>query len=217
MEPLHIMYSYAGKEVDVTNSLQERFTGLMVEAAVYDLNGRRRWSWKMAVEVGADSVWRSLKVPEINGLSSTYFLRLQLTDAGGIVRSINWYWLSSKGDVLDWKKSKWFVTPESSYADYSALGTLGKTKLRVAVSDGLKKGDSTVHEVTITNTGKVVAFQVHLRALKGKTGDDILPVIFSDNYLELAPGEARTIMCSYADRDADGVEAYFMVEGWNVD
>jgi exo-1,4-beta-D-glucosaminidase len=211
------MYSYAGKEVDVTNSLQERFTGLMVEAAVYDLDGRRRWSWKMAVEVGADSVWRSLKVPEINGLSSTYFLRLQLTDAGGIVRSINWYWLSSKGDVLDWKKSKWFVTPESSYADYSALGTLGKTKLRVAVSDGLKKGDSTVHEMTITNTGRVVAFQVHLRALKGKTGDDILPVIFSDNYLELAPGEARTIMCSYADRDADGVAAYFMVEGWNVD
>jgi exo-1,4-beta-D-glucosaminidase len=217
MEPLHIMYSYAGKEVDVTNSLQERFTGLMVEAAVYDLDGRRRWSWRMAVEVGADSVWRSLKVPEINGLSSTYFLRLQLTDAGGIVRSINWYWLSSKGDVLDWKKSKWFVTPESSYADYSALQGLGKTTIHMVTSEGLKEGDSTVHEVTITNTGKRVAFQVHLRALKGKTGDDILPVIFSDNYLELAPGESRTIKCSYADRDADGVAAYFMVEGWNMD
>jgi exo-1,4-beta-D-glucosaminidase len=183
---------------------------------VYDLDGKMKWSKKVGVDVGADSVWRGIGVPVVEGLSSCYFLRLQLSDAAGVVRSVNWYWLSSKGDVLDWKKSKWFVTPESSYADYSALGTLGKTKLRVAVSDGLKRGDSTVHEVTITNTGRVVAFQVHLRALKGKTGDDILPVIFSDNYLELAPGEARTIMCSYADRDADGVEAFFAVEGWNL-
>ena len=217
MEPLHIMYSYAGKEVDVTNSLPERFTGLMVEAAIYDLDGRRRWSWKMAVEVGADSVWRSLKVPEINGLSSTSFLRLQLTDANGVVRDINWYWLSAKEDVLDWRKSKWFVTPETGYADYSALETLGKTEVKMAAGAGIKSGDSTVHEVTITNTGKVVAFQVHLRALKGKAGDDILPVIFSDNYLELAPGESRVITCKYADEDAGGVRAYFLVSAWNSD
>jgi exo-1,4-beta-D-glucosaminidase len=171
----------------------------------------------MAVEVGADSVWRGLKVPEINGLSETYFLRLTLTDAAGAVRSINWYWLASKGDVLDWSKSKWFVTPESSYADYSGLQGLGKTVLKLAAGGGFAKGDSTEHEVSITNMGKTVAFQVHLRALKGKTGDDILPVIFSDNYLELAPGESRTIRCVYADKDAGGVGAYIVVEGWNVD
>lgn len=217
LEPLHIMYSYAGKEVDVTNDLQERLTGLMVEAAVYNLDGRRKWSFKMAVEVGADSVWRGLAVPAIDGLSSTYFLRLQLTDAGGVVRDINWYWLSSKPDVLDWKKSKWFMTPETSYTDYSALRTLGKTEVKLAVGAAVAKGDSTMHEVTVTNTGKVVAFQVHLRALKGKTGDDILPVIFSDNYLELAPGESRTIRCIYNDRDADGAAAHFVLEGWNID
>jgi exo-1,4-beta-D-glucosaminidase len=55
-----------------------------------------------------------------------------------------------------------------------------------------------------------------LRALKGKTGDDILPVIFSDNYIELAPGESRTIRCEYADEDAGGEKAYFVVEGWNL-
>jgi len=216
MEPLHIMYSYAGKEVDVTNSLQERFTGLMVETAMYDLDGRRRWSWKMAVEVGADSVWRGLKVPEITGLSSTYFLRLQLTDANGVVRDINWYWLSAKGDVLDWSKSKWYVTPETGYADYSGLETLGKTAVKMEVSVGEKHGDSTAYAVTITNTGKVVAFQVHLRALKGKGGDDILPVIFSDNYIELAPGESRSIICKYLNGDAGAEKAYFVLGGWNL-
>ncbi|HXB32594.1 MAG TPA: glycoside hydrolase family 2 protein, partial [Puia sp.] len=77
--------------------------------------------------------------------------------------------------------------------------------------------DSTVHEVTLTNTGHVVAFQVHLRALKGKAGDDILPVIFSDNYLELAPGETRVIACKYADEDAGGARAFFLVSAWNSD
>jgi exo-1,4-beta-D-glucosaminidase len=56
-----------------------------------------------------------------------------------------------------------------------------------------------------------------LRALKGKAGDDILPVIFSDNYIELAPGESRMITCKYADRDADGMGAFFVVSAWNSD
>ena len=222
MEPLHIMYSYASNEVVVTNSLQERYSGLTAEAAVYDLDGKMKWSKKAAAQVDADSIWRGIVVPAVEGLAATYFLRLQLTDAAGVVRSINWYWLSGKGDVLDWRKSKWYVTPETAYADYSGLQGLGKTEVKMTVGAakmtgvaGLDKGDSVAHAVTLTNTGKVVAFQVHLRALKGKGGDDILPVIFSDNYIELAPGETRVIWCKYAVRDAEGAEAYFLKEGWN--
>jgi exo-1,4-beta-D-glucosaminidase len=109
------------------------------------------------------------------------------------------------------------VTPETGYTDYTGLETLGKTAVKMEVGAGEKRGDSTVHQVTITNMGKVVAFQVHLRALKGKTGDDILPVIFGDNYLELAPGESRVIWCKYADKDAGAVTPYFLVSAWNLD
>ena len=219
MEPLHIMYSYGGNEVVVTNSLQERHTGLTAEATVFNLDGHQKWTNKVAgdVTVETDSVWHGPKIPAIDGLSSTYFLRLQLTDASGAVRDINWYWLSTKGDVLDWKKSQWYVTPESSYTDYSALGSMAKTEVRLAVGAAVAKGDSTAHAVTLTNTGKVVAFQVHLRALKGRDGDDILPVIFSDNYIELAPGESRVIYCKYAKEDAGDAAAHFVVEGWNTE
>ena len=71
--------------------------------------------------------------------------------------------------------------------------------------------------VTIKNTGSAVAFFVHLRALKGQGGDDILPVIFSDNYIELAPGERRVIRCSYANKDANGMIPYFLTSAWNLD
>jgi len=108
------------------------------------------------------------------------------------------------------------MTPQTGYADFSALQNIGKTPLKMLYTTG-KKYDSTLHRVIITNTGKTVAFQVHLRALKGKSGDDILPVIFSDNYIELGPGETRTILCSYANKDAKGATPFFVTSAWNLD
>jgi exo-1,4-beta-D-glucosaminidase len=139
-----------------------------------------------------------------------------LKDAGQQTKSINWYWLSKKPDVLDWAKSKWYMTPQTQYADFSALQSIGKTSLKMLYTSQ-KKTDSTLHTVIITNTGKTVAFQVHLRALKGKSSDDILPIIFSDNYVELAPGETRAILCSYANKDAKGATAFFVTSAWNLD
>ncbi len=216
MEPLHVMYSYAGNEVYITNSLLESFTGLKAEATIYNLDGSLKFSKSINTEVTADSIRQCFVLPAVAGLTETYFLRLQLTDRAGAVRSINWYWLSKKPDVLNWKKSKWYVTPQTAYSDYLPLQALSKTSLKMAYTTH-QRADSTFHAVTLTNTGKTVAFQVHLRALKGKDGNDILPVIFSDNYLQLAPGESRTVWCSYADGDAQSIPAFFLTSAWNLD
>ena len=216
MEPLHIMYSYPNNAVYITNSLLQSFTDLKAEAAIYNLDGTIKYSKQLKANVGPDGIQQCFALPAANDLDNTYFLRLQLSDAHGTVKSINWYWLSKKGDALDWGKSTWYMTPQSGYADYSALQTLGKTALTMAPAAAVRKVDSSVYAVTITNTGKTVAFQVHLRALKGRSGDDILPVIFSDNYLELAPGETRVIHCTYADSDAEGEQPFFLVSAWNI-
>ena len=79
-----------------------------------------------------------------------------------------------------------------------------------------KKENETIHAVTITNTGKAVAFFVHVRVLKEKNADDILPVIFSDNYISLAPGESRTIECSYENKDAGNGTPYILTTAWNL-
>ncbi|MGZ3833853.1 MAG: glycoside hydrolase family 2 protein [Mucilaginibacter sp.] len=216
MEPLHIMCSYASNEVDIINSLLEKFSGLKAEATVYNLDGSMKYKNAITTNVEADGIKKCFALPAINGLSDTYFLRLQLNDASGEVKSINWYWLSKKPDVLNWKKSKWYMTPQTSYTDFSALQNVGKTALKLSYHTE-KGADTTYNTVTITNTGKTVAFQVHLRVLKGKDGDDILPVIFSDNYILLAPGENRVIRCSYANKDANSVALYFLTSAWNLD
>jgi exo-1,4-beta-D-glucosaminidase len=210
------MYSYANNEVDITNSLLEKFSGLKAEATIYNLDGSKKFTKTITTDVDADGVQKCFALPPAAGFSDAYFLRLQLNDAKGEVTSINWYWLSKKGDILNWKKSKWYMTPEKSYTDYSTLQNLGKTALKVSYKSD-KGADTTSHTVTITNTGKTVAFQVHLRALKGKNGDDILPVIFSDNYFSLAPGESRVINCSYARKDASDNDPYFLTSAWNLD
>ncbi len=121
MEPLHIMYSYANNEVDVTNSLLQHFSGLKAKADIYNLDGALKYSKKITTSVEPDSIQKCFVLPQIDSLSDTYFLRLQLSDVSGEVKSINWYWLSKKPDVLDWVQSKWYMTPQTAYADFSAL------------------------------------------------------------------------------------------------
>jgi exo-1,4-beta-D-glucosaminidase len=216
MEPLHVMYSYKSNEVDVTNSFLEKFSGLTVRADVYDLDGKLKYSNTVKTDVDEDGIKKCFAIPTIDGLSGVYFLRLSLKDAKDKTRSINWYWLSQKSDALDWKKSKWFYTPQAGFSDFTGLGNLSPTTIDVNYST-TKKEIETLHTITLTNTGKTVAFFVHVRVLKEKNGDDILPVIFSDNYISLAPGESRAIECSYENKDAGNGVPYVLATGSNLD
>jgi exo-1,4-beta-D-glucosaminidase len=102
----------------------------------------------------------------VAGLSGTYFLRLELKDGNGETQSINWYWLSKKQDELQWKKSEWFYTPQSDFSDYTALKDMPSATLEIKHSTK-EKENKTIQTIDITNTGKAVAFFIHVRALKG--------------------------------------------------
>ncbi|HMH31927.1 MAG TPA: glycoside hydrolase family 2 protein, partial [Puia sp.] len=166
--------------------------------------------------VDPDKIKNCFPVPGPASADQVYFLRLQLTGRQAKPVSINWYWLSGKNDSLDWNKSKWYYTPQSGYADFSALTKLPPTTLNLSYST-TKTGDRSRNMITVTNTGKSVAFFLHLRALRKKGGEDILPVIFEDNYLLLAPGESRIIECSYLNKDAGVDASYISASAWNLD
>lgn len=216
MEPLHVMYSYKSNAVNITNSLLQKFDGLSVKADIYNLDGTNKYSNTITTSVDEDGIKECFALPNISDLSGTYFLRLELKDADGKIKDINWYWLSQKSDELNWKKSKWYYTPQSSFTDYTALNNMPQTSVDVEHSSD-KNADSTTHKITIKNTGKAVAFFVHVRVLKAQKADDILPVIFSDNYISLGPGESRAIECTYSNKDAGNGTPYILVNGWNLD
>jgi len=71
--------------------------------------------------------------------------------------------------------------------------------------------------VTVENPSKSLAFFVRLKLDKGKGGEEILPVVWQDNYISLLPGEKREITATYRASGLDGAEAEVAVSGWNVE
>ncbi len=215
-EALHVQYSYDDRSVAVVNDMQEGFTGLTVTAQVYDLNAVERSTSTATVNAPADSVTRALVLPPPSTIeTTTYFVRLELTDAGGKTVSRNFYWLSTKEDVLDWAGTKWYYTPTKVHADLTALAQLPATD--VAVSLGpvhrSQRIDSTV--VTLRNTGKAVAFQIELRLRDARLKEDVLPVFWEDNYISLMPGESRDVRVSWFGR-ARPLRVAVEADGWNA-
>src|SRR5207244_9992248 len=71
-------------------------------------------------------------LPRIDDLTKTYFLRLELHDSAGKPLSDNFYWLSTKPDVMDWEHQQDTVyTPQAEFGDLSGLNSLPQVKLDV--------------------------------------------------------------------------------------
>jgi exo-1,4-beta-D-glucosaminidase len=146
---------------------------------------------------------------------------LELFAAGGERLSQNFYWLSTKPDELDFAKTEWYYTPQTSFADFSTLQDLPKATVRATFRAAAgNEHDATFH-VVIENTGKSVAFLTRLRLVKGKEKSEILPVYWSDNYISLLPGEKRelTVHVRRSDlgkSDLAGAQPNLVVDGFNV-
>jgi hypothetical protein len=57
---------------------------------------------------------------------------------------------------------------------------------------------------------------VHLRITKGKGGEDLTPMFWSENYFSLLPGEEKEVIASYDPSDLDSKEGVIEVDGYNV-
>ena len=190
--------------------------GLKLTAQVFNLDMTEKFSKETSLDAGADSTNKIVTLPEIDGLSPTYFLMLRLRDSSGKLVGSNFYWLSSKPETLDWEKSNWYTTPTASYADYTALSQLPKVRLNV-INHTERKGDEAITHVTLENPSKSLAFFVRLKVNKGKGGDEILPVVWQDNYISLLPGEKREVTATYRNQELGASQPAVEITGWNLE
>ena len=77
LEPLHVQYSHKSKEVIINNSLLTPRQSLTVQATIYNSDGTAKYHHAATESVGSDAIKRCFAIPEINGLDSLYFLRLE--------------------------------------------------------------------------------------------------------------------------------------------
>ena len=215
MEALHPIYGYDDNSIWVVSSQYEDAKGLKLTTKIYNLDASEKFSHEDSLDASADSTAKIFTLPEVQGLSPVYFLALRLTDASGKLVGSNFYWLSTKRETIDWGKSTWWMTPTDSFADYTALSQLSKVKLKVHERTEQSGADS-VTRVTLENPSKTLAFFVRLKVKKGK-GEEILPVVWQDNYISLLPGERREVSATYRTSDLDGAKPAVEVTGWNVE
>jgi exo-1,4-beta-D-glucosaminidase len=216
-EPVHVQYSYDDNSVAVINGTYEPVKGAKVSARIYSIDAKERASHETTMDLPADGSAKAFDLPKPDGLTPTYFLKLELRDAAGKLVSENFYWLSTKADVLDWGRRKDTVyTPQKEFADLTGLNTLPTAK--VTITRGIHfSGSHSSHFVIAENKSDIVAFMVHLRFTRGKGGEDVTPIFWSDNYFSLLPGEKKTVTVRFDSAALFGATPDLVVDGWNVE
>ena len=162
-----------------------------------------------------ESSAKIFKIPTLKGLTTTYFLDLRLHDARDIEIANNFYWLSTKPDVLDYeaKVQPWpYYTPSKEFADFTALNSLPVVKVNVE-HDYQDIDKKKIITAKLTNVSDRITFFIELKVLNKKTGETILPVFWQDNYVTLLPGEIRTIEGVVTPTDEETV---LTIDGWNL-
>ena len=65
----------------------------------------------------------------------------------------------------------------------------------------------------LENTSAALAFQVH-GAIRTQSGDLIAPIFWSDNWVEIVPGEATTLTALLPENESG--TPTIQIEGWNI-
>ena len=180
-EPLHIQYNALTDSIEIVNHSAGNVQGITAIATTYDLNGRQIRQQKSRISSQEDTTqaWQKLSRLQATAPSDVWFLRLQLTGKNGVA-SENLYIMGREEN------------------NYRALNTLSKPQLEQTM-----KVIGQEATVTVKNTGKTPAPFIRLK-LKGADGEQILPVIYSDNYFTLMPGEQKTVTVSWKAEDSRG-------------
>ena len=209
-EPIHIQYSYDDHSVYVVNSEYHPEGKLEATVNLYDANLKPLFSQQAAISSEADSSLKALTIPDDNFAagSSLYFVQLTLKDPKGEIISRNFYWLPTKLTEFDWSKTDYTHTPAISHENLTALRQLPKAE----VESSLNIEPNGTVSVRLHNPSKALAFQVNVDAVDN-AGQDITPLPWSDNYIELMPGETRVLTAKPSTIEAP---ASLIVSGWNI-
>lgn len=176
-EPLHIQWNSLTGSVKVINTCRTGIANFTAAAKVYTIAGKEltECTRSASVSVAASSTSEAFVLsPKGNSEGGMRFIRLILTDAAGQVVSENFYWHNC-ADKYNYRELA--LMPEA----------------QVECSAEAVAGESGKYIVRLNNVSDAVSFATRLRLVNPVTGERILPVFMSDNFVTLMPHETREI------------------------
>lgn len=177
-EHLHIQWNAFNNSIKVINTTAKELRNVCAKASVYNLNGDevidcRQIKWLNVLASNTAEAF-VLDFTASHELTPLHFIRLQLLDDKGNLLSENFYWRNGIRDL-----------------DYKDLNTLPEVDLVCTLRNAsISKGTVTL---VLENQSQTVSFANRLRLVNRASGQRVLPIIMSDNYVTLMPGEKKEI------------------------
>lgn len=201
-QPLHIQWNAYTDSIEVVNYSVPDGSGLTATMEILDLNGAVKMNKTARVNVPEDDMVSLFPLGHPKGLSSVYFISLELR-RGSKVISRNFYWRGlEKGSSQEG-------------GSMEAVKTIPKVKL-AASTQMSRRGGRWYMKTTLVNRTKYPALLVKLKVVGSKDGRRILPAIYSDNFITIMPGDRRTIDMQVQNSDTRGGKPEVVVEGFNL-
>jgi hypothetical protein len=195
-EPLHIQWNALTDNIEVVNYNAGRVPDLTAKVEILNIDGTVQWEKSAPVDSVEDSVVAPIALEFPEGLSPIHFLRLKLA-RGSTTVSGNFYWRPAQE------------------GNYQALKTLPKVKVEAGTRVA-RQGQRWILTTELKNPSAQPALMVQLKAVREKSGDRILPALFTDNFVSLMPGEQKSIQIQIEDADTRGEKPRIVLEGFNV-
>jgi len=212
-QPLSLAYNYDNQMVYAVNDSRFAEGGLTAVVRAFDLDANEIFSRSFDLDLPPAEAQPLVPLADLESPTPVWFLDLVLHDASDAEVARNFYWLSTRPDVLDYENNQWFVTPTKGFADFAALDDLPEVVLEASidVSPGEKGAEVTV---LLSNPSDALAFFVELRIVDAG-GRSILPVLWNDNYVSILPGESRELT-ALLPTTGNVIGATLVLQGWNV-
>jgi len=102
----------------------------------------------------------------------------------------------------------------AQHEDLSALTELPQAQV-TATAESTPTSQGKQIYLHLENKSAILAFQISA-AIRTPSGELIAPVIWSDNWVELAPGESRNLMATVSSSVTTDGQQIIQLSGWNI-
>ena len=189
-EPLHLQYNPVTKNIESINmSYYQRNVILRYE--IFNLDGKLVMSDDKKIDIESDTVNEQFDISGLDIKKGLYLLKLTIVKNKNDV-SINDYWINTSGEICR-----------------NSLFSIGSANVAVLIKK--INNDNTIIEVVNKSNRLAIGNKLSLKDIA--KDEYILPVIFSEGYFNLLPGERRMLKL---DKKL-GKNQVIVVEGLNVD
>jgi exo-1,4-beta-D-glucosaminidase len=224
LRPLSVVFDYfSGPEnksanISITNQTMYERRGLRVRVRIYDLLGSLRYERQVVNRsVEPQGVTVALTIPRLANLTSTYFVRCELLDGTGATLANNIYWQSPTRDEFGDPANDDDELPysQTSWSDFKDLNTMPQVSLE-ATSVMRKTGGKIHFIVSLHNPSRHIAFFERVTVTQGKDGNEVLPILYSDNYVTIFPGATVHLDGGFDEKNSGNGPPWLSVEGYNT-